>query len=127
MPTIVHFEIPADDVERSKKFYSDLFGWKIEKWPGSTVDDKEYWMITTTDEKGNKALGGGMMKRQMSQHQNTNFIDVESVDEYSSKVQQLGGKVVVPKMSVPGMGYLAYCLDTENNSFGIWETNESAK
>jgi uncharacterized protein len=127
MPTIVHFEIPADDVVRSKKFYSDLFGWKIEIWPGSTVDDKEYWMITTTDEKGNKALGGGMMKRQMSQHQNTNFIDVESVDEYSSKVQQLGGKVVVPKMSVPGMGYLAYCLDTENNSFGIWETNESAK
>ena len=127
MPTIVHFEIPADDVERSKKFYTDLFGWKIEKWPGSTVDDKEYWMITTTDEKGNKALGGGMMKRQMSRHQNTNFIDVESVDEYSSKVQQLGGKVVVPKMSVPGMGYLAYCLDTENNSFGIWETNESAK
>jgi uncharacterized protein len=127
MPTIVHFEIPADDVERSKKFYGDLFGWKIEKWPGSTVDDKEYWMITTTGEKGNKALGGGMMKRQMSQHQNTNFIDVETVDEYSSKVQQLGGKVVVSKMSVPGMGYLAYCLDTENNSFGIWETNESAK
>ena len=87
MPTIVHFEIPADDVERSKKFYIDLFGWKIEKWPGSTVDDKEYWMITTTDEKGNKALDGGMMKRQMSQPQNTNFIDVESVDEYSSKVQ----------------------------------------
>jgi predicted enzyme related to lactoylglutathione lyase len=127
MPTIVHFEIPADDVERSKKFYGDLFGWKIEKWPGSTVDDKEYWMITTTGEKGNKALGGGMMKRQMSQHQNTHFIDVETVDEYSSKVQQLGGKVVVSKMSVPGMGYLAYCLDTENNSFGIWETNESAK
>ena len=127
MPTIVHFEIPADDVERSKKFYGDLFGWKIEKWPGSTVDDKEYWMITTTGEKGNKALGGGMMKRQMSQHQNTNFIDVETVDEYSSKVQQLGGKVVVSKMSVPGMGYLAYCIDTENNSFGIWETNESAK
>jgi predicted enzyme related to lactoylglutathione lyase len=34
LPTIVHFEIPADDVERSKKFYNDLFGWKIEKWPG---------------------------------------------------------------------------------------------
>jgi uncharacterized protein len=91
MPTIVHFEISADDVERSKKFYSDLFEWKIEKCPGSTVEDKEYRMITTTDEKGNKAIGGGVMKRQMSQHQNTNFIDVESVDEYSSKVQQLGG------------------------------------
>ena len=127
MPTIVHFEIPADDLERSRKFYIDLFGWKIEKRPGSGSGDKEYWMITTTDEKGSKALGGGMMKRQMPQHQNTNFIDVESVEEYSSKVQQLGGKVVVPKMAVPGMGYMAYCLDTENNSFGIWEFNEGAK
>ncbi len=127
MPTIVHFEIPADDVERSKKFYSDLFGWKIEKWPGSASADMKYWLITTTDEKGNKALSGGMMKRQMPQQQITNYIDVKSVDEYSSKVQQLGGKVVVPKIAVPGMGYLAVCLDTENNSFGIWESNESAK
>ena len=37
------------------------------------------------------------------------------------------GKVVVPKMAVPKMGYLAICLDTENNTFGIWETDESAK
>ena len=35
MPTIVHFEIPTDDVERSRKFYSDLFGWKIGKWSGT--------------------------------------------------------------------------------------------
>jgi uncharacterized protein len=136
MPTIVHFEIPADDVERSRKFYTDLFGWKIEKWPGmdsggnggSSSSNMEYWIITTTDEKGNKALiGGGMMKRQKPHEQITNFIDVKSVDEYSSKIEKLGGKVVVPKMAVPRMGYFAVCHDTENNSFGIWESNESAK
>jgi predicted enzyme related to lactoylglutathione lyase len=127
MPTIVHFEIPADDVERSKKFYSDLFGWKIEKWPGPVSHDMEYWMITTTDEKGDKALGGGMMKRMHPEHQVTNYIDVKSIDEYSSKIQKIGGKVVVPKMAVPGMGYFAVAHDTENNSFGIWESNESAK
>jgi uncharacterized protein len=137
MPTIVHFEIPADDVERSRKFYTDLFGWKIEKWPGATNDSQltsaasgqplEYWMVTTTDDKGNKTLGGGMMKRQMSGEQITNYIDVKSVDEYSSKVEKLGGKVVAPKHAVPGMGYFAICLDTENNSFAIWESNESAK
>ena len=127
MPTIIHFEIPADDVERSKKFYSDLFGWKIEKWSGSTGIGMEYWTITTTDEKGNKAIGGGMMKRQGPQQPIINYINVKSVDEYSSKIQQLGGKVHVPKMAVPGMGYLAVCLDTENNAFGIWETNENAK
>jgi uncharacterized protein len=127
MPTIVHFEIPADDVERSRKFYNDLFGWKIEKWSGSAGIDMEYWTITTTDDKGDKAVGGGMMKRQGPQQPIINYIDVKSVDEYSSKVKQLGGKVHVPKMAVPGMGYLAVCIDTENNAFGIWETNESAK
>ncbi|MFL6349255.1 MAG: VOC family protein, partial [Nitrososphaeraceae archaeon] len=84
------FEIPADDVERAKKFYSDLFGWKMEKWPGadgkdSSSSNMEYWIVSTTDDKGNKAsIGGGMMKRQDSHQQITNFIDVSSVDEYSS-------------------------------------------
>jgi len=128
MPTLVHFEVPADDVERSRKFYTDLFGWKIEKWPGTDMADMEYWTVTTTDDKGDKAsLGGGIMKRQNPQQQITNFIDVKSVDEYSSKVEKLGGKVVVSKMAVPGMGYFAVCNDTENNSFGLWESNDSAK
>ena len=140
MPTIVHFEIPADDVNRAKKFYSDLFGWKIEKISGSTDNNNgrltsaatgepiEYWIITTTDDKGNKAaVGGGMMKRQMQEHHITNYINVNSVDEYTSKVEDLGGKVFAPKHTVPGMGYFALCSDTENNVFAIWETNESAK
>jgi uncharacterized protein len=101
MPTIVHFEIPADDIKRSKKFYTGLFGWKIEKL--SVADDSrltsaataqpiEYWIITTTDDKGNKALGGGIMERQMPEHRVTNYIGVKSVDEYSSKVEKLGVK-----------------------------------
>lgn len=126
MPTIVHFEVPADDVERSRKFYSDLFGWKMEKWPGME-SGMEYWIINTTDNEGGKAVGGGMMKRQNPQQGITNFIDVTSVDEYSAKVQSLGGKIVAPKQAVPTMGYFAVCLDTENNTFGIWETNQNAK
>ena len=136
MSTIVHFEIPSDDIERAKNFYHDLFGWKIEKWAGTddgqltsaaTGQPMEYWMVTTTDDKGNKAIGGGMMKRQMPEQQVTNYINVKSVDEYKSKVEKLGGKVVSPKKAVPGMGYFALCVDTENNSFAIWESNESAK
>ena len=132
MPTIVHFEIPADDTGRAKKFYADLFGWKIEKWPGTdcgnSSSNMEYWVINTTDDKGDKALiGGGLMKRQDPQQQITNFIDVNSVNEYSSKIEKLGGKIVVSKKAVPGMGYFAVCRDTENNSFGIWETDERAR
>jgi uncharacterized protein len=46
----------------------------------------EYWMVTTADDKGNKALGGGMMKRVQLGQQITNYINVRSVDEYSEKV-----------------------------------------
>jgi uncharacterized protein len=130
MPTLVHFEIPSDDLERSKKFYSELFGWNFEKWSGpeSLPEGMEYLIISTTDSKGNKSIGGGMMKRQNSQQQGmTNYIDVKSVDEHSDKVMQLGGKVVIPKKTIAGMGYFAVCLDTENNTFGIWETDPNAK
>lgn len=119
MPTIVHFEIPADDVERAKKFYSELFGWEIKEVPGM-----QYWLITT---KGEMAVGGGMMKRQHPRQSITNYIDVPSVEEYSAKIERLGGKVLVPRQAVPGMGYFAVCLDMEKNVFGIWEDNKNAK
>jgi len=133
MPTIVHFQIPADDIERSKKFYNDLFGWKFEKFsppPGSEAipEEMEYWLISTVDNKGNKAVGGGMMKRQSPQQQGiTNYFDVKSVQEYSAKVEKLGGKVISPRTPVPGMGYFAVCTDSENNGFGIFESDETAK
>ncbi|HEY7110617.1 MAG TPA: VOC family protein [Nitrososphaeraceae archaeon] len=132
MPTIVHFEIPSDDLERSKAFYKELFGWNIEKWPGNETGDgsqrMEYLLITTTDSNGYKALSGGMMKRQNPQQQGmANYIDVTSVDEYSAKIEKLGGKVVMQKTPVPGMGYFSVCLDTEGNRFGIWETDSTAK
>ena len=88
----------------------------------------EYWAITTKDHEGNSAVNGGMMKRMTPEQQGiTNYIDVKSVDEYSSKVQELGGKVKMSKMAIPGMGYLAVCSDTENNTFGLWQPDSSAK
>lgn len=132
MPTIVHFEIPSGDIERSKKFYNDLFGWKFDKFPsppGSKMPEgMEYWMISTVDDKGDEGVSGGMMKRQSPQQQGiTNYFDVKSVQEYSAKVEKLGGKVISPKMPVPGMGYFAVCTDTENNGFGIFEVDSTAK
>jgi predicted enzyme related to lactoylglutathione lyase len=120
-PTIVHFEIPADDVERARKFYSTLFGWKIEKPEG----EMDYWMISTSGDNSDKSsLGGGMMKRKDPHQPNLNYIGVPSIDEYSKKVKELGGKVVMPKTEVPGYGLFAVCSDTENNAFALWETIE---
>jgi predicted enzyme related to lactoylglutathione lyase len=117
MTSIVHFEIPADDTERAKNFYSNLFGWNIAGFPGM-----DYMMI---DVYG--APGGGMMKRMHPDQQIINYIGVPSVDEYAAKVEKLGGKIIVPKKAVPGMGYFIVCMDTENNPFGIWEMDMAAK
>ena len=123
MPTIVHFDIPVDDIERAKNFYEKLFDWKIEKVPG----EMPYFVIETTDLEGQRKLGGGMATREKSGQQITNFVGVPSIDEYIDKVEALGGKVLEPKTPIVGWGYLAVCLDTENNTFGLWEDDTSAK
>jgi hypothetical protein len=80
------------------------------------------------DGKGNKALTGGMMERQMPEQQGiTTYFDVKSVQEYTAKVEQLGSKVIFPKHPVPGVSYIATCTDIENNSFGIFEADQTAK
>jgi predicted enzyme related to lactoylglutathione lyase len=73
------------------------------------------------------APGGGMMKRMHLDLQITEYIGVPSVDEYSAKVEKLVGKIIVPKRAIPVMGYFVICMDTENNAFGIWEMNPTAK
>ncbi len=102
--TIVRFDISADSPGKLKRFYEKIFGWKIEKLPGSI----EYWMINTVpvDEKGNPTemgVNGGMAKRQRPEERITNFILVESVDEYIKKIGDAGGKVISPKTAVPSI------------------------
>jgi len=118
--TIVHFDIPADDPEALADFYRDLFGWKIEKTEGP----EEYWLISTGPE--GEAVGGGLMRRQMPEHMPVNYIHVESVDEFSAKLQELGGKIVIPKQPVPTMGWFAHAVDPQGNVFALWEDDPEA-
>lgn len=122
MPTIHHFEIPADDIERAHKFYKDVFGWSMQKWSNPEKSDHDYWYFETQDENGTKGLSGGMMKRQAPEHTLTNYITVQSIDDYLSKIQQAGGHIMITKTEIPNMGYFAIFTDTENNQFGLFET-----
>ena len=123
MPTIVHFDLPADDPERARKFYEKLFDWKFDKVPMPTP----YYLIETKDAQGNPGIRGGMGKRGLPGQQVSNYIGVPSVEEYIEKVKKLGGKIIMPKTVVSGWGYLAICIDTENNIFGLWEEDSNAK
>lgn len=118
--TIIHFEIPAADVENLRKFYVGVFGWKIERHPGPM----EYWMIQTvpTDDKGmlqRPGVNGGMLKKQSPEHKPVNYISVESIDESIEKVKELGGKIVMPKQEVPNVGWIATAVDPEGNQIAL--------
>lgn len=122
MPRIVHFEIYAEDSARAKKFYSETFGWKFDKWDGPW----EYWMTKTGDKQ--PGINGGLMKRMSGQPNGMiNYIDVPSVDEFSKKIQSKGGKIIKPKTPIPGIGNFAICLDTEQNLFAIIQPDKSTK
>ncbi len=122
MATIVHFDLPADDPERAKIFYSSLFGWTFELAPGFT----DYYLIGTTADDGSPGIGGGMGKRGMPDQKISNYIGVSSIDTSLTEVVRLGGKILLPKMAVQKFGYLAMCEDTEGNTFGLWEVDPEA-
>lgn len=121
MPRVVHFEIPADDPARAVKFYKEVFGWQISKWEGPV----DYWLITTgpDDEPG---IDGAIARRDELKS-TVNTIEVSSVDEFTQKVADAGGKVVTPKIAIPGVGYHSYCMDTEGNVFGVMQNDPTAQ
>jgi uncharacterized protein len=128
--TIVHFEIPADDPERAARFYRELFGWEINRWEGSADEPAsfEYWMVKTvpTTAEGRperQGVNGGLMRRMYPGQAPVNYILVENVDQFVSKAERLGAKVMMQKTPVPGMGWFAQLTDPEGNVIAIWETD----
>ncbi len=120
MSRVVHFEVMAEDPVRAVKFYQTVFGWEIHKWDGP----EDYWLVSTGQDS--PGIDGGIAKSRGAAMA-VNTVDVSSVDEFAEKAVAAGGKVVVPKMAVPGIGYLVYCQDTEGVVFGMMESDTSAQ
>jgi len=129
MARVVHFEIHAADPERAIAFYRELFGWEFTRWEGPMP----YWLIKTGG-PGETGIDGGMVQRQgaaPADGQAVNAyvctVDVRSVDESMTAMQGLKGTVAVPKMAIPGIGWLAYAKDPEGNIFGMMQSDPTAK
>lgn len=120
---VVHFEIPADDLERARTFYQQAFGWQL-----TPVPELEYSLITTVEsgpdgrptEPG--GINGGMLSRRPPFTAPIVTIDVDDVDEALSTVERLGGKTVQGRNAVGDMGFTAYFEDSEGNLMGLWQT-----
>lgn len=121
MPRPIHFELAVDDPERAAKFYADAFGWTAERWGG----EQDYWLITTGQE-GETGIDGAFARRSDQPVPWVNVIGVASVDDACAQVQAAGGTVTQPKAPIPGVGYAAYCTDTEGNPFGVYQNDPTA-
>jgi predicted enzyme related to lactoylglutathione lyase len=112
----VHFEIPADDTEKSRTFWSGLFGWQFENYPGPS----DYWMTRITESAGAAVTNMEPGKRGIR-----SYFEVDDINKGIARVRELGGEAN-DGMPVPKMGWFAVCKDPEGNDFGIWQTDESA-
>ncbi|MCW4025607.1 MAG: VOC family protein [Candidatus Bathyarchaeota archaeon] len=120
--TIVHFEIPAQNIEKLKKFYEEVFNWKIIQAEGPI----EYWIIQTvpTDENGmpnRPGVNGGMYHKMTAENKPVNYFAVESINNYLEKIKKSGGKVLQEKQEVLNVGWIATVEDPEGNMFALLE------
>jgi predicted enzyme related to lactoylglutathione lyase len=126
MPRVIHFEIHAENPERAIKFYTDLFGWEFTKWEGPMP----YWLIKTGPDS-QPGINGGLLPRRGAIDGTAVIsyvctVDTPSVDDALKKAQLGGATVALPKMPIPGVGWLAYCKDTEGNIFGVMQSDPKA-
>ena len=121
----IYFEIQADNMKRAIDFYAKVFGWKFEKVFGLPV---EYWQIDTGGSRG--GLLTRLAKTPSSECGTNAFvcsIEIEDFDATLKIILNLGGKVALPKFAVPGKCWQGYFIDTEGNTFGVFQVDEKAK
>ena len=119
---VVHFEIPADDENRAREFYSSIFGWEFQVLPEM---DCSLAMTTPLDEQGRPtvpgSINGGLFKRGEGLTAPVVTVDVDDIDAALERIAALGGSTLREKMQVGGMGWNAYFKDSEGNIVGLWQ------
>ncbi|MBW3622453.1 MAG: VOC family protein [Armatimonadetes bacterium] len=125
MNGVVHFEIPADNVDRAETFYKEAFGWEIQRW--DNPEGMIYSMAMTTPVGENMrptepgSINGAICPRNPVQGTPVLVLAVEGIEDALLKVKEAGGEAVVGPMPVSDVGIYALFKDTENNLLGLWQ------
>ena len=124
---VVHFEMPALDKKRTKKFYETVFGWDM-KQLGPEMG--EYLLAGTTpvDDKNMAispgAINGGFFQKGEQGVIPHIIISVDNLEEHIEIVKQNGGTVLGTPMGIPGIGKFVMLIDTEGNHVGMLQPPE---
>jgi uncharacterized protein len=108
---VVHFEISGRDAERSRSFYSGLFGWSVQ------VDGRGYGMVATGSEDG---IAGGIMQTPPDASPwVTLYVGVDDMATSLARVEDLGGRRITEPSPVAGVGVIAMFADPDGNMIGL--------
>jgi len=111
---ITHIEIPADDVERAKRFYAAVAGWDFSEMDGFP----NYWLFRTGE-----TSGGGLGLRGDSVGNTIRiYISVDTLEPAVAAAEANGGTVTTPPSDVPGQGRYAVVRDPEGSEIALWES-----
>ncbi len=110
---IVHLEISAKDPAAASRFYSELCGWKIEVDPNFN-----YYQFV-----GEGGPGGGFVKvgdQDFKAGDVVPYVGADDIDAVLSKAEALGGRILMPKTEIPGIGWFAFFADPTGNRIGVY-------
>lgn len=120
MAKIVHFEIPADDLQRAAAFYHDVLGWET-----SRFGEEPYWLLRAGEDE-EPGANGALVGREELHRSPVLIAGVADVDDVLRRAQRSGGQVIQGKLPVPGMGWSAYIRDPEGNTVGFFQPDANA-
>ena len=121
MGRVVHFEIHAQDMDRAQRFYTDVFGWEVQKFDGP-ID----YRLLNTGSKSETGIDGALVERRGNSDGDAVIayvctVQVEDIKATEQKVKDSGGEQVVDRQEIPDVGQLSYFKDTEGNIFGAMQ------
>jgi uncharacterized protein len=121
-----YFELQADEPARAAAFYRAIFGWEIVRDQAIAI---EYWRIETGGEIGGAILGRPAAAPPEPSGTNAAVISmqVESFDATADAIKRNGGSEALAKFAVPGRCWQGYFLDSEHNTFGVFEVDANAR
>jgi uncharacterized protein len=117
---VVHFEIPCDDPQKTIDFFQAAFGWRFQQF-----GQEQYWIAITGDTR-EPGINGAVMKKRDPMQPVVNSIAVANIDLAVEAVEKAGGQIVVAKMPIPTVGWLAYFKDPDGNIHGIHQADPQA-
>ena len=124
---LAHFAINADDVERARRFYEQVFGWGFEPW-----GPPDFYRIDTGTDGAHAGVGGALQARRtlVSGERTVGFectVAVEDVHAVCRATVEAGGQVLMEATTIAGVGELVFLQDPEGNAVGAMRYDDSVE